>query len=135
MLSYAESIGDTQATKNVGVLADLGAAWRVGYDQDEVAGWLRVGRVGDQTALSFLGGFRSVFGAEAWKTFIDLSASLRVLPDWSIGPRVAVGVRYALGDSLEVLSGVGGQLGFGQFVGFDVEAFGGLSWRFDLSSP
>lgn len=62
------------------------------------------------------GGFRAYFGEE-WKTFVDLDLAVGVVPGFTAGPRVGIGLMYELSSIAGVYSTLSAQLGLGSAVG------------------
>lgn len=130
--SYTELINDAdaKAVKGLDALLDVGASLTVGYDGDEVfvviRGSLR------EPDLSFVGGFRSVFGDESWQSFVDLGAVVRPFSGPWVGPRVALGLRHTFSERFAVYGGLGLTLGFGSGLRADAEGFTGLQWIFPV---
>lgn len=133
-LSYTNAIRGQQAQTGPGVYLDLGGSLTVGDDRDEVFLIARGGTGPSGGEGVLLGGFRSVFGDEAWQTFFDLGATLRLFSGTWAGPRVGFGVRHALSDHLSLYGGLGLSLGFGSGLRLDAEAFTGLQWSFPIKS-
>jgi hypothetical protein len=106
----------------------------VGYDQDEIFLLARggLGEAGKGGVL--LGGFRSFFGREAWQTFFEVGASVRLFSGTWLGPRLGFGLRHTLSDQLSFYGGLGLSLGFGSGMRVDAEAFTGLQWSFQIGS-
>ncbi len=63
--------------------------------------------------LGLATGVRSVYGLNAWKTFLDLTVSAELVPNFFIGPRGAFGVQYDFGHLFGVYSALGLGIGFG----------------------
>ncbi|MFY1829962.1 hypothetical protein ACN47A_28865 [Myxococcus fulvus] len=132
-LSYTELIGESDAdvVKGLDAQLDLGASLSVGYGGDEVFVVIRGSLRGP--ALSVVGGFRSVFGMEAWQSFVDLGAVVRPFSGPWVGPRVAFGLRHTFSERFAVYGGLGLTLGFGSGLRADAEGFTGVQWIFPVS--
>ncbi len=133
-LGYTTGISGGKAETGPGVFLDLGGSLTVGYDQDEIFLLARggLGEAGEGGVL--LGGFRSFFGREAWQTFFDLGAAVRLFSGTWVGPRLGFGLRHTLSDQLSFYGGLGLSLGFGSGMRMDAEAFTGLQWSFQIKS-
>jgi hypothetical protein len=133
-LGYTTGISGGKAETGPGVFLDLGGSLTVGYDQDEIFLLARggLGAAGEGGVL--IGGFRSFFGREAWQTFFDLGAAVRLFSGTWAGPRLGFGLRHTLSDQLSFYGGLGLSLGFGSGMRVDAEAFTGLQWSFQIKS-
>lgn len=58
------------------------------------------------------GGYRVYFGEE-WKTFVDLDLAIGVVPGFTAGPRIGIGLMYELSSVAGLYSTLSAQLGFG----------------------
>jgi hypothetical protein len=126
--TYTEGLGPEQLQRGGGGHLELGGSLPVGYEEDEL---FLMGRAGLGTlgpSLLAHGGFRSVFGRDEWRTYVDLGAAVHLRPTFWAGPRVGLGVRRALSETFTLYSGLGGQLGFGSGLRLDIELCAGLRW-------
>ena len=62
------------------------------------------------------GGYRVYFGEE-WKTFVDLDLAIGVVPGFTAGPRVGIGLMYELSSIAGLYSTLSAQLGLGSAFG------------------
>lgn len=133
-VGYTTAISGEAARTGLGVILDVGGSLTVGYDQDEIFLLARggLGEAGKGGVL--IGGFRSFFGREAWQTFFDLSAAVRLFSGTWGGPRLGFGLRRTLSDQLSLYAGLGLSLGFGSGMRVDAEAFTGLQWSLPIGS-
>ncbi len=133
-LGYTNAIRGERAETGPGVFLDMGGSYTVGYDQDELFLLARggFGEAGKGGVL--IGSFRSFFGRDAWQTFFDLGATLRLFSGTWLGPRLGFGLRHTLSDQLSLYGGLGLSLGFGSGMRVDAEAFTGLQWSFQIGS-
>lgn len=132
--SYTELINrsDDDAASGADAHLDLGASRTVGYDGDEVFVLVRGSVRGPD--LSIVGGYRSLFGRDAWQSFVDLGAVVRPFSGPWVGPRIALGLRHTFSERIAVFGGLGLALGFGSGLRGDVEAFTGVQWIFPVGS-
>jgi hypothetical protein len=133
-LGYTAVISGDQAKTGPGLLLDVGGSLTVGYDQDELFLLARAGLGEAGKGGVLLGGFRSFFGRDAWQTFFDLGASVRLFSGTWVGPRLGFGLRHTLSDQLSFYGGLGLSLGFGSGLRVDAEALTGLQWSFPIGS-
>jgi hypothetical protein len=128
VLTYTESLRSEQLRRGLSGLLELGGSLPVGYEENELFLMARAGGGAPGFGLSVYGGFRSVFGQEEWQTYADLGAAVHVRPGLWVGPRVGLGVRRSLTETLSLYGGLGGQLGFGSGLRLDVELCTGVRW-------
>ncbi len=79
--------------------------------------------------LGFNGGYRGYFGLDQWKTFADLDLAAQVLPVFTIGPRVGLGVQFDFSNIAGVFGVLSGQIGFGAGIRYGVEVRIGIQLR------
>lgn len=108
---------------------EVGGTWAIGHDGNELMTLARVSLLGQRLDASIAGGYRGYFGAERFKTFVDLGGSVHFTPAFTVGPRAGVGVQYELASTVGIYSGVAVQLGFGNGIRFNAEAVIGLHLR------
>jgi hypothetical protein len=72
----------------------------------------RVALLGPAVGVMVLGGVRSTFG-QRLKTYFDLDATVNVVPIFTVGPRVAFGVQYELGELVGLFAAAGVNFGAG----------------------
>lgn len=133
-LGYTNTLSGDRAVAGPGVLLDVGGSLTVGYDRDEVFLLARAGLGEAGKGGALIGGFRSVFGRDAWQTFFDVGATVRLFSGTWAGPRLGFGVRRTLSDQLSLYGGLGLSLGFGSGLRVDAEALTGLQWSFPIGS-
>ncbi|NBD12150.1 hypothetical protein [Corallococcus silvisoli] len=132
--TYTERISGDSAVSGLAGQLDLGAALTVGYAEDQVFLLVRgsAGRPGEELAL--IGGYRSVFGSESWRTFFELGASVRPISGPWLGPRIGFGASHTLSDHFALYGGLGFTFGFGSGLRADTELFTGLQWIIPVGS-
>ncbi|WP_257446904.1 hypothetical protein [Archangium lipolyticum] len=128
VLTYTESFGSDQLRRGLSGHVELGGSLPVGYEDNELFLLARVGAGTPGFSLAAHGGFRSVFTLEEWQTYTELGAIVHARPRFWVGPRVGLGVRRTLTETLSVYGGAGAQLGFGSGLRFDIEVSSGLRW-------
>ncbi len=74
------------------------------------------------------GGYRTYFGEE-WKTFVDLDLSVGVVPGFTAGPRVGIGLMRELSSVMGLYTTLHAQLGFGSALVFRAELAVGVQLR------
>jgi hypothetical protein len=126
--TYTELVGSERASRGVAGHLELGGSLPVGYEENELFLLARAGGGTPGFSLTVHGGFRSVFGEDAWQTYVDLGAAVHLRPRLWVGPRVGLGVRRSLNESFTLYGGLGGGLGFGSGLRLDVEVSTGLRW-------
>jgi hypothetical protein len=103
----------TSALNNSGLLAlgELGVSFGL-FEHQEL---LLFARPGYQNGLrlGLAAGVRSVYGLNAWKTFLDLTVSAELVPNVFVGPRGAFGVQYDFGHLFGIYTALGLGIGFG----------------------
>lgn len=107
---------------------DLGATFNVGYHSNEV---IIVGRValGGAFESSAYTGYRNYFGADRWKTLLDLDLAFQFTPFFTVGPRFGVGVQYEFAPIGGVYLQLAGNIGIGQVLMYKIEAVLGVQLR------
>ncbi len=128
VLTYTESFDSEQLRRGLSGHVELGGSLPVGYEDNELFLMARVGGGAPGFSLAVHGGFRSVFTLEEWQTYTDLEAVVLMRPRFWVGPRVGLGVRRTLNETLSLYGGLGAQLGFGSGLRFDIELSTGLRW-------
>ncbi|QRN93311.1 hypothetical protein JRI60_29425 [Archangium violaceum] len=128
VLTYTEGFDSEQLRRGLSGHVEIGGSLPVGYEDNELFLLARAGAGAPGFSLGAHGGFRSVFTLEEWQTYTDLGVMVHARPHFWIGPRVGVGVRRALTETLSIYGGAGAQLGFGSGLRFDIEVSSGLRW-------
>jgi hypothetical protein len=108
--------------------AQLGISGAIGENGNELKVVVQVAGFGPPAWVVFAG-YRGYFGAERFKTFMDLDLALDFHPDLVVGPRVGFGVQYELHPLLGVFAGLAVRAGIGAITRFSGEAFAGVQLR------
>jgi len=111
-----------------GVL-DLGGTWAIGYNGNELLGWVRAAPSASGWGWSAVAGYRGYYGYERLRTFVDLDLAAQFRPLLTAGVRVGAGVQYEITSNVGVFVGVGLQLGGGNGVVLSGEVISGLQLR------
>lgn len=109
-------------------IADLGITLAPGSDGNEYKLVMEAAKPGSLQWLLY-GGYRGYFGQERLKTFFDLDGAVDVKPNFTVGPRLALGVQYDFHSLIGVFGGVAARVGIGSPTRFAASAFGGLQIR------
>lgn len=94
------------------------------------AGWSAPGR--DRVLAAAHLRYRSYFGTEEWKTFLDLGAFAPLRARLAVGPLVGLGAVFDFDPEWGLFAGVEFDSAFGQARVISVALAGGLQFRFDL---
>ncbi len=108
----------------------LGGTYAIGTEGNELellAQGFRI--VGGGSAWAVSGGYRSYFGQEQIKTFIDLDARADIAPTFAFGPRLGFGVQFELLPTLGLFAAVAAHAGGGNGLVFGAEVFAGIQIR------
>lgn len=115
-----------------GIAAEV--AWGVPLNDEGGEGFLGVrggaGFDGGEARLSPFALYRSYYGDEAWKTYFDVGAFVRIEPAWGGGARLGFGLQYDPTEHLGVFAGLGGGIAFGDGLQANVDFQSGLQLRF-----
>jgi hypothetical protein len=115
-----------------GVVADV--AWGVPLTDEGGEGFvgLRAGTSlsGAELRLAPYALYRGYYGDDAWKTYFDVGAFVRVEPVWGGGVRLGFGLQYDPTEHLGWFAGLGGGIAFGDGLQTSVEFQSGLQLRF-----
>lgn len=102
---------------------DVGATLAIGHEGDELVLLARGLIPSPDFAPTVLFGYRTYYGYDRLKTFLDLQVATQVAPSFAIGPRVAGGFQYELSPVLGVAAGLAGQVGWGRAFLLGAELF------------
>jgi len=122
---------DDQARSEPGGLVDLAFGLPVTDEGGELYLGLRVGGGGGERRLVAPHLFyRAYAGHEAWKTYFDAGALLRIEPLVAVAARIGLGVQYDFHENWGAYLGAGGSLGYGQGLQVGLDAGAGVQFRF-----
>lgn len=109
---------------------DVGVTHGLADSGDELTLMVRPLFAGAVKGALVMGGYRTYFGLEAWKTYADLQILVPIVPGPSIGARVGLGLMYDPDRrfGVAVTGGVLAAAGTVTLVGFDLLA--GVQLRF-----
>src|SRR5260370_38123052 len=102
----------------------LGGTYAIGTDGNELkllAQGFRI--VGGGSAWAVSGGYRSYFGQEQIKTFIDLDARADLAPTFALGPRLGFGVQVEVLPTLGLFAAAAAPAGGGRGLVFRAASF------------
>lgn len=128
--------GGESSSSTPGLAWDVGAGLPLGDEGLKAFLALRLGMDPDRESRAATHLFlRSEAGSDEWKTFVDAGLLTRLLPSWSAGARIGVGIQHEISDALSLFLSTGGSAGFGSRfqVGFDAGL--GLQVRFGPRRP
>jgi hypothetical protein len=74
--------------------------------------------------------YRGYYGDDAWKTYFDVGAVVRIEPVWGGGVRLGFGLQYDPTENLGFFAGLGGGIAFGDGLQTNVDFQSGLQLRF-----
>lgn len=89
-----------------------------------------VGLDGGETRLAPFALYRGYFGDDAWKTYFDIGAFVRVEPVWGGGVRMGFGVQHDPSEHVGLFAGAGGGLAFGDGLQASIDLLAGVQLRF-----
>ncbi len=78
---------------------------------------------------SVYAGYRGYFGEDRLKTFVDIDAAVDLRPNFTAGPRLALGIQYDFHPLVGLFGGVAARLGIGSPSRFAAGAFAGFQLR------
>jgi hypothetical protein len=109
-------------------IADLGVSVAPTADGNEYKLVLEAAKLGSLQWLVY-GGYRGYFGQDRLKTFFDIDAAVDVRPNFTVGPRLALGVQYDFHPLMGLFGGVAARIGIGSPSRFAAGVFAGFQFR------
>jgi len=109
-------------------IVDLGVSVAPTADGNEYKLVIEAAKPGSLEWLVY-GGYRGYFGEDRLKTFFDIDAAVDVRPNFTIGPRLALGVQYDFHPLIGLFGGVAARIGIGSPSRFAAGAFAGFQLR------
>ncbi len=110
-------------------LAEIGGTWAIDVNGNELVLLARGAFGPPPLGLGLSGGYRSYFGYQQVKTFLDLQVAVHIRPTFLVGPRVGGGFQYELTPNVGVYLGGAVNLAFGNGLLLSGEVLGGVQLR------
>ena len=109
-------------------IVDLGISVAPTSDGNEYKLVIEAAKPGSLQWLVY-GGYRGYFGEDRLKTFFDIDGAFDVRPNFTVGPRLALGVQYDFHPLFGLFGGVAARIGIGSPSLFAAGVFAGFQLR------